>query len=339
MTKRRRLYASYRFALYLLHEFRWPLVVFAGIVLGGGLLLKLFYQQEPLTYGRACYAAFTMIFFEHTLQFPWEWYLVPLFFIVPIVGLGAVADSVVRLGYLVFTSKQRLQEWQIMQAAIMSDHFVIVGAGKIGYYIIKELLALRESVVAVDRNLESPLISELLDLGVPIIHGEARLKKTLELASVGRARAVILATGDDLANLDAALTVRQIKPEVRIVVRLFDDTLARIAGPFNLHAISTPATSAPAFIAAAQGRSVYQSFCLDGTQTLHVADVSIGPGSPLAGRSIEEVQAQCGVSIVMLQREAQVIVNPERGVALRPDDRMVVIARIDRLAELEKGRE
>ncbi len=332
LTPRQRVHLSYRFSLYLLHEFRWSLGVFAGTVLLGGLLLWVCYSPA-LPYSRACHAVFAMIFLEQTIAFPREWYLMPLFFILPIVGLGAVADSIVRLAYLIFTSKQQLQEWQVMQASILSDHFVVVGAGKVGYHIIKELLSLRESVVAVDRNLDGPLVAELQDLGVTVIKGEGRLRKTLELAGIARARAAILATDDDLANIDGALTARQVNPGLRVVVRLFDDTLAtKVAGAFNLHAVSTPATSAPAFIAAAQGRTVYQSFCLDGSQTLHVADVSIGSDSPLVGRSVEHVQARCGVNIVMLKRQAHVTVNPEHDVELRPDDRLVVIAPIERLA-------
>jgi Trk K+ transport system NAD-binding subunit len=340
MARPGRLYSWYRFATYLLHEFRWPLSVFTGTVLLGGLALWFGYGRVALSYPRACHTVFAMIFLEQTLDFPREWYLAPLFFIVPIVGLGAVADSLVRMGYLIFTSKQKLQEWQVMQAGLVKDHFVVVGTGKMGLYIIRELLALRESVVAIDRSMDAPLVADVLDLGVPVIHGDARHRKVLEQAGVARARAIILATGDDLANLDAALTARQIRPEIRTVVRMFDDTLAtKVAGPLHLHPISTPATSAPAFIAAAQGRSVYQSFSLDGSETLHVADVSIGPESPLLGRSVADIQAECGVNIVMLRRAGQVTVNPEHAVDLRRDDRMVVIAPVERLAQLERPRE
>ena len=42
-----------------------------------------------------------MIFLE-SASFPDEWYLQLFFFLLPIIGLGAVADSVVRLAYLMF---------------------------------------------------------------------------------------------------------------------------------------------------------------------------------------------------------------------------------------------
>lgn len=338
MRKRRSAYACWRFAVYLAREFKWPLLVSFALVLGGGLVLHLFYDEQPLSYGRACHAVFSMMFFE-MIPLPSQWYLQPLFYVVPIIGLGAIADSIVRLGYLVFTRKQKLQEWQIMQASLLRNHLVVVGAGKVGYRIIKDLLAMREEVVAIDRKLDSPLVTELLDLGVPIIQGEARLRKTLEDAGVAHARAVILATDDDLANLDAALTAREIKPDVRVVLRLFDETLAtKVASAFKLPAISTSATSAPAFIAAATGRNVFQSFCLDGGETLHVADFAVAAGSPWDGRNVGDVQKECGVNIVLHKRNGAVRVNPDHALTLEANDRMVVIAPIERIAGLEKVR-
>lgn len=222
-----------------------------------------------------------------------------------------------------------------MNASVMRNHIVVVGAGKVGYSIIKDLLALKEEVVAIERNTDSALVSELLDLGVPIIRGEGRLKKTLEEAGMARAKAAILVTDDDLANLDSALTAREIKPDIRVVLRLFDETLAtKVATAFKMPAISTSATSAPAFIAAATGRSVLAAFSLDGTQTLHVADVCVG--ASIAGRTVGDVQTQFGVNIVMHQRDGTTKVNPEHGVTVQARDRMLIIAPLDKIAALEK---
>ena len=97
-----------RFGLYLLKEFRWPLGVFTAVVLLGGAL---FSRTLELPFGEACFSVFMLMFAQPTLRFPDHWYDQILFFVLPIVGLGAVADSVVRLGYVVFTSKRKLQEW------------------------------------------------------------------------------------------------------------------------------------------------------------------------------------------------------------------------------------
>jgi voltage-gated potassium channel Kch len=281
---RRTLYGYWRFARYLLREFRIPLIVFWSLVFGGGFLIWRCYHAHALGYFEAAYGVFMMIFMESSIEFPAEWYLQPFWFLMPIVGLGAVADSVVRLGYLVFARKEKLQEWHIMNASVLRDHFVVAGAGKVGARIIKDLLQLGEAVVAVDLLAEGELISEIMDLGVPLIQGNCRLKRTLEQAGVERARSVILVTDDDLANLDGALTAREIRADVQVVLRLFDETLAeKVASGFKMPAISIAATSSPAFIAAATGRARCSPASLDGTTTLHVADVGVVAGGPLDG--------------------------------------------------------
>jgi voltage-gated potassium channel len=325
-----------RYARLLAWEFRLPLGVFSALVLIGGLALKLAYHARPLGYAEACYGVFLLIFLEPYLDFPREWYLQPVFFLLPIVGLGAVADSIVRLAYLMFTKKNRLPEWQRMVASLHRDHVVVVGVGKVGYQVIRGLLELRESVVAVERaGADSSLLDEVLDLGVPMIRGDGRTAKVLEQAGVARARAVILATSDDLTNLDSGLTARDLNGGARVVLRLFDESLAaKIAGAFAMPAISTAQVSAPAFIAAATGRKVYQGFQLAGKQ-VHLTDLVVAGGGGLVGRTVGEVQGSRGVNIVMHQGGSGVDVNPAHAVVLGAGDTILVIAPMARLVELE----
>src|SRR5262249_38910557 len=147
---------------------------------------------------------------------------------------------VLRVGYLLFAQKRRLPEWQRMVASLHRNHIIVVGVGKVGYRTIKGLVALRESVVAIEQRADSEFLDEVDSLGVPVISGNGRHRKILEQAGASRARAIILVTDDDLANMDAALTAREINPAIRVVLRLFDDTLAtKFASRFDMPTIST----------------------------------------------------------------------------------------------------
>lgn len=331
-----RLKIHVRFVRYLAWEFRWPLIVFWSLVLVGGLVLLHTSNGRRLGYAEACYGVFLLIFLESSLEFPREWYLQPFFFLLPILGLGAVADSLVRLAYLTFTKKNRLPEWHRMAASLHRDHVVIVGLGNVGYQVLKGALALREPVVAVERpGAESELIDEVVDLGVPVIRGDGRTAKTLEQAGVRHAKAVILATSDDLANLDAGLTARDLNPRARVVLRLFDESLAiKVRGAFAMPAISTAQVAAPAFIAAATGRRVYQGFQLAGEQ-LHLADLTVATDGELVGMTVGSLQAANRVNVVMYHGRDGVDVNPAHDVALRAGDEVLVIAPIEHLIGLE----
>ncbi|HUR38733.1 MAG TPA: NAD-binding protein [Planctomycetota bacterium] len=315
---------------YLAREFRGPLVVFAAIVLLAGAR---FTHSMHLPYAKACFGVFMLIFVQPSLDFPDHWLDQALFFIIPIVGLGAVADSVVRLGYLVFSSKRKLQEWWIMEASTYRNHIVICGLGRVGYRIVQELLEARESVVAIEKNADCMFVEEIQDRGVPVLIGEARLKKNLLLANLEQARAIILATNDDLANLDAALTARDIKPDLKVVLRLFDDTLAtKVAGQFQMPVISTSQVSAPAFVAAIRGRSVHQSIQMDG-QTIQVADLRV---NRLSSRTVAALQKEFGVTVV-LHRKTGGVAMAEPESSLQPGDTLVVAAPGDRMVKLENA--
>jgi len=335
--RKRTLYSYWRFGLYLLREFRLPLIVFWALVFGGGALVWQCYHRKPLGFLESANVVFMLIFMQSERDFPEEWYLQPLWFLIPIIGLGALADSVVRMGYLVFARKEKLQEWHIMNASALRNHVIVVGAGKVGVRIIKDLLQLEEAVAAVDLLREGALISEVIDLGVPLIQGNCRVRKTLELAGVARAKSVILATDDDLANLDGALTAREIRPDVRVVLRIFDETLAKkVASAFRMPAISIAATSSPSFIAAATGCRVLAGFSLDGSATLHVAEVGVSPRGPIAGRAVGAVQSEFGVNIVLHRRGEETRINPAHDVVLEPGDQMLVLAPIHSIAALER---
>src|SRR5207253_1675527 len=112
----------------------------------------------------------------------------------------------------------------------------------------------------------------------------------------------------------------------RIVVRLFDESLAaKITGAFAMPVVSTAQVSAPAFVAAATGRKVYQRFQL-ADQPVHLVDLTINDGGGLVGRTVGEVQADAQVNVVMHHGRRGVNVNPGHAIVFEPGDTLLVIA-------------
>ena len=101
---------------------------------------------------------------------------------------------------------------------------------------------------------------------VPVIIGDATLRETLQQAHVAKARAVIVATSADLANLEIALLVAELNEKQRVVVRLGDSVLAetaRTAAGVKM-AVSLPELAAPAFVAGLLGDRVLSMFLVGG---------------------------------------------------------------------------
>ena len=166
-----------------------------------------------------------------------------------------------------------------MVASLYRNHIVVVGVGKVGYQIIKGLLALRETVVAVEKA------ERLAALGRPFRPGRADYpgKRAAGGPGAGRcARGQRGHHGDERRPDQPRRRTDRARPEPEGPDR--SPPVRRVAGgqgagAFTIPTISTSQVAAPAFIAAATGRKVYQEFRLAG-QLLHLTDLTIARRHP-----------------------------------------------------------
>ena len=173
------------------------------------------------------------------------------------------------------------------------DHVVVIGVGSIGYRIIQHLLDYGVEVAGAQISSSSQWVRLTRRLGVPVLIGDGRYRDSLRVLSVDSASAVIAATNDDLANLEVALTARELNPRARIVVRLFEPELARrVHDQLALDVcLSVSALATPAFVAASIGEGVL-SIIEHGDRLWLLAELSIQPGSRADGmptRSLEGI--------------------------------------------------
>lgn len=79
-------------------------------------------------------------------------------------------------------------------------YIIIVGGGKIGYFLARQLLEDQHEVLIIEQNAEKAAqIAE--DLGEVVMIGDGCEASTMERAGVGRADMAIALTGDDEDNL------------------------------------------------------------------------------------------------------------------------------------------
>lgn len=343
---RRYLVASWRDVQILFREFRVSLLIFAGILLVGAITLDRLYApgtEQDLSFSEALYAVFTLIFFQPTVDFPDVWYLQLFFFVVPLIGLGVIAESVVRFGVTLFGRRTGRREWQVALASTCKNHIVVCGLGRDGSRVVEQLVKFDEEVVGIERNPEGQFVKSIHELGVPVIIGDARRKETLVEAGVERACAIVICTEDDLANLAIALEARELKPDIKVVMRMFDSELAKkVEKSFGIHAaFSTSALAAPAFAAAATQTQITHAFYVDG-ELLNVSEIRVQPASGLVGKSLEQLEKELDLSVILYKGRGKMDLHPAPHIRLHGDDRIVVLAALDalnRLAQLNKAQE
>jgi Trk K+ transport system NAD-binding subunit len=338
LSWKRYLLATWRDTSVLLREFRIPLLWFAASILVGGLILKQLYthsQVPGLSYSEAVYAVFSMIFFDPSIPLPHQWYLQTFFFIMPLIGLGLITQGVVRFGVMLFNKRARKEQWQVAIASTYKDHVIVAGLGRLGFRIVQQLLNYGEGVVGIEIDPKTEFVARVLDLQVPVVSGDATRPNILEQAGIKRACSIITCTENDLTNLEIALVARELQPDIRVVLRMFDDDMApKVARGFDIPvAFSTSALSAPAFAAAAMRGDIQNAFYI-GDQVLNVSELTINPQSTLVGQKIGDLEQSLDMSVIAQRRAANVDLHPKSDVAIQAGDQICVFASLDVLNRL-----
>lgn len=339
---RRYLRALWRDTRALIRQFRVALLVFIMLLCLGTLALRFSYADpetgQRLDWSESLHATLKLIFLETLLPFPDAPGLRLLFVVMPIVGLGVAADGITRFGVALFNRRERKEAWQVAIASTYRNHIVVCGLGRIGYRVVKELLTLGEEIVGIERNTEGRFLEAVYQMNVPVLLGDARQQEMLKKACVHKASAIVICTQDDLTNLDIALDARELKPDIKVVLRMFDAQLAeKVKRGFGIHTtFSTSALAAPAFAAAATRAQIDQSFYVDDV-LMNVARTTVQARSALEGRTVAQTEKELDITIVLHKRAEKLDPHPAPDVTLYAGDCLVVFASLESLAHLRSA--
>ncbi|GHA29956.1 potassium channel family protein [Streptomyces purpurascens] len=177
----------------------------------------------------------------------------------------------------------------------LGGHVVLLGLGKIGTRVLTRLRELHIPVVCVESDPEARGMATARRLRVPVVLGDVTQEGVLEAAKIHRAHALLALTSADTTNLEASLYARSVRPDLRVVLRLYDDDFAtavyrtlRAAHPFALtRSRSVSHLAAPAFAGAMMGRQILGAIPVE-RRVLLFAEVEVAGHPQLEGRTVAE---------------------------------------------------
>ncbi|SEM64828.1 NAD-binding protein [Streptacidiphilus jiangxiensis] len=216
----------------------------------------------------------------------------------------------------------------------MNNHVVLIGIGSAGTAVVSRLVDMRRPVVVVERNPEARNLAAVRARGVPVVLGEFTRDEVWRAARGDRASAVMALTNNDSANLQAVLFARERRPDVPVVLRLFDEGFARTvfkalreAHPNSrTRSRSVSYLAAPAFAAAMVGRRVLAAIPAR-REILLLAEVTVTAGDALAGQTVKGAFRPGDWRVVAVRQRGQnADWNPDQARHLQADDRVVVVA-------------
>jgi hypothetical protein len=226
VSGRERLWREWCFLRAVLAHRGPSLALFAALVVLGRLAFRELDLGREATFAEIVYRAWSLVFGESSGPFPRDGFLQSLYFLVPILGITVVVEAIVEISNMVRDRRRGEAEWCRIMANSMKDHVVLVGLGKLGIRVYHLLRELGQRVVVIERDERAQFLEDVRRDGAPLLLGDARREAFLADAGITRARSIVLATDNDIANLEVALDARRLNPTIRVVLRLFDPNMA-----------------------------------------------------------------------------------------------------------------
>ena len=326
------------YAMAVVYEFRWTLLSLCIATAIGAVV----FAVGPIESGqrpgfwRALYGAWMALLAQQFFS-PGPWYVGLINAIYPLFGVVLIGEGVIRFGWLMISRRRGEKEWMNVMASTYRDHVIIAGLGHLGYRVYEQLRDANVDVVILDSDDDNPFVLQAKADGAAVLIRDMQEDQSLIDAGVQHARAIIIATTKEMANLEAALDARRMNPNIRVVMRLFDQRIAeKIRDALTVDvAFSSSSLAAPMVAAMALETKVLSSIVIGGVPHV-VSELKVSRHSALAGKRIDEIEQ--GYSMRVLARtsatDSLVQSPPTPATLVQPDDTLVVHTATSQLASL-----
>ena len=202
-------------------------------------------------------------------------------------------------------------------------YVVIVGGGKVGYYLAKSLVFEGHEVLVLEKDVDrAKIINE--ELGAVTIRGNGCELPVLEEAGVSRADVLVAATGDDEINLIACQIAKARFNVPRTIARINNPKNERIFKALRLDAtVSTTDAILNRIQEELPAESLRHLLSVRGAG-IEIIELKISDGSPAMRKSLRELPLPEDAVVALLIRHGESRV-PSANTVLEHDDELVVV--------------
>ncbi|MCM3214892.1 TrkA family potassium uptake protein [Niallia taxi] len=215
----------------------------------------------------------------------------------------------------------------------MKKEFAVIGLGRFGGSICKELMELGMEVMVIDKNEER--VNEYANIVSHAVVGNSVDENVLKSLGIRNFEHVIVAIGDDIqASILTTLILKEMGVN-NITVKAQNDYHEKVLKKIGADSIIHPERDMGKRIA----HNIVSNNVLD---YLELSDehsiVEIKASSRLAGRTMVDldIRARYGITIVAIKRENDIIVSPQANEPIEQNDILIVIGADSDINRFEK---
>lgn len=252
-----------------------------------------------------------------------------------VVGALSLAIAIGLLADLLLST--RLDQMLGKKLIKMENHIILAGLGQTGIRIFEELQHFGDSVVVLEAD-ETEFTHKARKEGGRVILGDLHSPAILEEAQIETAKSLIVATDDDLINVEIAINAKELQPELNIVLKMFDQRLAKkLQEAFGIRAaFSATALAAPAFAAASHCDSVLDSIHLE-DKLLVTAEIEVGLKTDLSKLNFTKLAKEMDFTILQYTAKGrQPQLHPKNLTNFSGGDKFVLVCTLEALERIQE---
>jgi CPA2 family monovalent cation:H+ antiporter-2 len=249
-----------------------------------------------------------------------------------------------------------------VKAMATRGHVIVCGYGRSGQALARFLEMEKIPVIALDADPER--VRAAAAAGDSVVYGDASRREVLVAAALSRAVAVVVSFADTRKALGILAHVRELRPEIPVIVRTFDDSDVErlraagaaeivaevVEGSLMLGTQTMMQLGLPLNRVLRRLRQVrderyrYSGGFFHGATDTDLDDrdeprlrtVVVGPDAPSVGRTLASLNLHgLGVEVTAVRRKGSREVNPAPETEVRSGDVLVLLGTQERLARAE----
>lgn len=206
-------------------------------------------------------------------------------------------------------------------------YIIIVGGGKVGYYLTKTLLPYRHKVIVIEPQKE--LCEKIAnELNIAVCNGDGTSIEKLEEVEAQKADIVIAVTGKDEYNLIACQLAKRNFGVKR--------TIARVNNPKNIQVFEKLGVDIAVSSTSIIADLIEQEVDYNGMKTLlkmkngriTLSEIYIFENSPVCGKSLKELEIPRDCVLISVIRDEEVII-PNGFTVLEKGDFIIVVSSME----------
>ena len=229
---------------------------------------------------------------------------------------------------------------QTRLAASPIRQVILVGGGRIAYYLARQLLDAGLGVKIIESNhARCEELSVLLPRAT-ILHGDGTSENVLLESGIEQAGAFAALTGIDEENILMILYVRKTWPKIKVITKLIRHSFQNIIGAMDLGSVYNPRYSASNQICryvramqASAGSTVETLYKLVGGKA-EALEFRAAEGSAVCGVPLQRLQLKKNLLIGCINRGGRILI-PNGGDTIEPGDTVVVVSGVTGLKALD----